>query len=378
MIRIRFADISLLFVGLFYAWFVLPAVNACFSGDFYNILFFASYIIGMAGLLFAKRGQLRFGKMVIVAAVYCVIILGMSLLGIKDASKHVRIGLVFFSSILLYFLVLDTQDRVKFGKYILLLYVITCITSAFAVAVNNSAARTITRATADDDLQKALSLMNVAGIELFQCMVMLMPALYAVLENHKIIRTCLFLAIVVVLVNASFTISLVLYGVAMISILYKRYSQTSSKRLLLLILLLLLLIAFCFTGYDLLTGLSRSIGNEKISERILNIRDLLYGNDLDGGSLEMRLYQYRISWDTFLQNPQGVGPYYAYRGTAEGIGYHSQILDDLARYGICAVAWYICFFKEYYSWLKREWRKVGHTWVASATCLLYTSPSPRD
>lgn len=371
MLKIKFANISLLLVGLFYAWFVLPAVNARFGGGFYNFLFFSCYVLGMAGLLFSKRGRFRINKIIVIVAIYCVAILVMTFLGIADASRHVRIGLVFFSTILLYFVVLNASERVKFGKYLLLLFLITCVTSSIGVLVDNRAARTLTHADADDVLQYSLRLLNIADIYLFQCMVMIMPALYVALESKKCLRILLIVFIGVILMNASFSISLMIFIVAVFLVFYETHATSFSRKAVMTLIFAVIMAMLYLVGYEILTEISGFIRNNYISVRILNIRDLLYGQTLTDGTLEERLKVYGVSWNTFTKNILGVGPYYVYTGTAEGVGYHSQILDDFARYGVFALMMYIAFFREYLRWLKHEWRKIGQQWVANATTILY-------
>lgn len=371
MIKIKVADISILLVSLFYAWYVMPAVNAYFTGGLFNILFFSCYALGFAGLALTKRKHLGITKMVLIAVVYCAAILIMTIMGIADAEKHVRIGLVFVTTVFLYFMVLNKGERVKIGKILLCFFLLTCLTSSIGVLVDNRVARTLTHAAADDVLQHSLSLLNIADIYLFQCMVMIIPALCAALENRKKLRALLVVCIGVILLNASFSISLVMYVLAVFLVFYERYATSFSKKTVMFFFFSIFMVMLYLMGYDLLTVLSEVITNDYISIRILNIRDLLYGHTMTGGTLEARLEVYSISWTTFIENLFGVGPYYAYTGTAEGIGYHSQILDDLARYGIFAIVMYIAFFREYFRCLKHEWKKIGQPWVASATTTLY-------
>jgi len=371
VVKFRLEDFSLLLIGLFYAWYVLPVVNAAFKGVQYNIMFFSFYALGIIGLMFGKKGKIRINRIICIVATYCICIIVMALFGVADAGKHVRVGAVFFTTIILYFIVLNTEQRVKFGKYLLLIYLITCVTSSVGVILDNRVSRTISHASYDDDLQQTLNLLNIAGIYLFQCMVMLIPALYAALNQNKIFRILLILGIGGILVNASFTISLVLYMLAIIIVYYERYSLSFSKKILILSLLLCMAGIFYLIGYELLTSMSASMGNVYISARIQNIRDFIYRREITGGTLALRLEYYALSWKTFMENILGVGPLYAYNAGENGIGYHSQILDDLARYGIFAVLMYIGFFVEYNRWLTREWRKIDEKWVAPATTVLY-------
>ena len=65
-----------------------------------------------------------------------------------------------------------------------------------------------------------------------------------------------------------------------------------------------------------------------------------------------------------MRNPFGVGAHYSYVVGSKGLGYHSQILDDLARFGVFALAFYAAFFASYYKHLKEAWTRAGYPRIA--------------
>ena len=54
-----------------------------------------------------------------------------------------------------------------------------------------------------------------------------------------------------------------------------------------------------------------------------------------------------------------------------GIGFHSEVMDDLARYGIFALGFYLLFFYEYARLLREQWTKVGLACVTFPVCTVY-------
>ena len=60
-----------------------------------------------------------------------------------------------------------------------------------------------------------------------------------------------------------------------------------------------------------------------------------------------------------MDNPFGVGPWYSYHIGEKGIGYHSALLDNMARYGVFAIVFYIAFFSKYYQLLRAQWQKLS-------------------
>jgi O-antigen ligase len=89
------------------------------------------------------------------------------------------------------------------------------------------------------------------------------------------------------------------------------------------------------------------------------------------GGLSSRFNLYVASLDTFFEHPWGVGPGYTYVDYENGIGYHSQFLDDLARYGILALLFYIAFFVGYYKLLRKQWSKINLQQIAFPVVIIY-------
>ena len=54
-----------------------------------------------------------------------------------------------------------------------------------------------------------------------------------------------------------------------------------------------------------------------------------------------------------------------------GIGYHSEILDDLARYGVFAAGFYLWFFYEYIRMMKEQWSGIGLQSAVFPVCTVY-------
>ena len=67
----------------------------------------------------------------------------------------------------------------------------------------------------------------------------------------------------------------------------------------------------------------------------------------------------RYSLRSVAAHPLGIGPWYSYVVGDRGIGYHSAILDDMARYGLAALAFYGVFLAKYYRMLREQWARIG-------------------
>jgi len=359
-----------LFICVFYTWYFLPICNVLLPNDRYKLIFFCFFAIGFVGLFLL--GGIRINTVIVAVLSYIVVFTLLFVRGVGDSAAHIRVSFMFWGTALLCFGVLKEEGRCRIGKYLLLLFLITSVTSAVGVFLDNSAARTIAHVGADDALQNSFKMKNISSIYLFQCLVAFVPILVC-LPKSRIQRALGFGVIAVilaVLLNASFTISLIIFLVALgVSVMQ---SGKSINRVILTGLFGVLAIIIWFNIADILMFLSSAISNAKISSKLNELSVILMGGSVSG-DVSLRLELYKASFDTFLANPFGTGVYYSYVRFEDGIGYHSQIIDDMARYGIFALVFYVTFFAGYFRYLKNEWKKVDCSRVAGIVTLIYVA-----
>ena len=146
--------------------------------------------------------------------------------------------------------------------------------------------------------------------------------------------------------------------------------QVKAKRFVVASLLGAALLAVFLNGAELLTMAGRAVKSDSVSVRLFELRDMIYlGQNTGDAALRNELY--RASLRTFGENFFGVGPNYSYIKFDDGIGHHSQVLDDLARYGVWGLAFYIVFILGYYLNLKDEWAKLGRPQIALVITVVY-------
>jgi len=355
-------------ICIFYMWYFMPVANALFSAGVFKYLFFGCFFAGLVGLFLF--GKLRINMVTVAIFSYFIIFAVLYVLNVGHATKHIRVSFTFWGTAILFFGLLENDARLRIGKFLFAIYIATCITSAIGVILDNSAARTIAHAAADDNLQKSFKLKNIANIYLFQSMVMFVPLLVFLPRRRKTKWLCIALlgAIFFVLTNASFMISLIVFLFALVISLVLK--QKNKERMFAIILVAVLLLVLYLTGYELLTVLYNSVDNAKLSARIFGLRELIYGGEQTGDA-GLRWELYMSSIETFFKNPFGVGVNYSYKKFDMGIGHHSQLLDDLARYGVVALAFYMVFFIGYYKHLKSAWEETGNGRIAMAECIIY-------
>jgi hypothetical protein len=184
----------------------------------------------------------------------------------------------------------------------------------------------------------------------------------------KLIAIGILVGIGAILTQASFTIALILYALAIfLSIMFMK-----SIRAGLVVAVLSALIFLVVPWTNVFEFLANNINNRYISIR-LNELSMFFASGRFVGDLAGRWRLYSRSLETFLNHPFGIGPYYKniiIEGNI-GVGYHSQIFDDLARFGIFAIPIHLAFFVSYYKFLKNQWAKVGATSIALIVVILY-------
>lgn len=105
----------------------------------------------------------------------------------------------------------------------------------------------------------------------------------------------------------------------------------------------LLFLAF---GADLMLFIARNIKSDVLSIKAQAAASVLPGGPKGGSLAPDRVSLYGTSFDTFLEHPVvGVGAYYGIGGFdfgfEHGVGGHSDLLDNLARYGLIGAGFYL-------------------------------------
>lgn len=361
-------------LAIYYAWYCLPYLRATFSGT-YKYFFFALFAIGIGILalnFFSSNGGCIELKLNILVPIllYMVIMFIMSFFDVGDAANHIRVSFTFWGTCLVYYLMsYDSDMQKRFGKFLIFLLVINCITSFIGVYTNESAARALTNASKTTDALEedyTLSRLNISSIYLFQMLVVILPIFVTMIKKkRKMILGILGTVFVILAVSkASFTICFLMLILAFILSLFNLKGNGK-------ILLMVFAIALIFIPWgSIFVNLANLISNTYISSRLNEIA-IFFTEGAVTGDMAGRRDVYLASLQTFLHHPFGTGAFYSYVAGDNGIGYHSQILDDMARYGIFAIAFYIMFLGQYYKLLKEKWEVIDMEEVVFPVFVVY-------
>ena len=361
------------FLWVFYTWYYFPIARAFFKSGFYNQVFFAVFGCGcllcvLQFLLNRFKVEVKYTPLIPVL-LYILMFSALWLFEIGDAGRHIRISFTFWGSLIIFYLSgYFPSARKRLGKLMLILFLITIFTSVLGVVSIPSAARILTYAANDIEEDLVIRMFNIGGISFFQGLVICVPILITFIFKKKyvVFSIVLLVTIFVGILSASFTISILLFFIALV--MGYLFNNNSWKQAIILIgaLIVVLLVPWDKLFY----GLSEIIDNDIVAQRFESIASTMSNNALSG-NLKSRVDLYVSSLNVFLNHPFGVGAQYSYVTYDNGIGYHSQMLDDLARYGILAVGFYIAFFSGYFSLLKQRWAKLEMSQIAVPVTILY-------
>lgn len=198
---------------------------------------------------------------------------------------------------------------------------------------------------------------NVATPPFVAFTILLFPIFWYYFENRKGFQKLFYLLIALVTIIfaylAASSLALIALSIEIVMLLVFKIKNGYNRLFLVMFiigLLLLTIIAREPLG-QMLVSLSYDVDNYFYSQRIGEVGHAMMGISHEG-SFSARMQDTYISIKSFMRSPLwGVGFYFSQNINQTGIGMHSQIIDDLARYGLIGfgLLGYI-----YYSWIKNN------------------------
>ncbi len=368
--------------AIYSIWYFLPVARGFFWGGTWNMIFFAFYLMAI-GLAFLKSAKFDMKPMTAKTAfpiiAYMLVFLIYYYLDISHARAHIRVSFTFWGTFIFFMLTEKyPESQKRMAKYLIILFVITYATTLFQLVANPSIARTLTDASVEEELRRDEMMKNIGDIYVVQMSVLFIPFLMDlfIFKAKKMFHRILGLGILVLefyfILSASFTLSLIVYVIciAMSVLLLSGSKSTVSTAMKIVIVGIFVILLMQVNWVNLFTSIANSIGNDYIAERFYGLRDMFI-TGVGTGDASNRPLLYLMSLETFFKNIYGVGPDYSYIPGSSGIGMHSQIFDDLARYGILALAFYIVFLKNFYKMLCMKFKEIGMERVVLPTILTY-------
>lgn len=383
--RINFFEILFLAFSL---WYFLPVSAGIFSADRWKIIFFGCYVASMGLLLLSnlikEQAQVTYERkkernVLIPILIYMAVFVFFVYLDWKDADKHIRVSYTYWGVYLFYYFAgKHDYSRHRIAKVLILAYIVTYVCTFAGVISDQSVVRALSYAATEEDIQRDYLLRNIASVYFIQTSVLLVPLAmrYGFYEKEcskkvKILAIVFLACELYFVMSASLTISVLLYFVAIIlSVLFLSGRKFKIMQYAMMLFTAILLLVLDFG--QIFSWLAQNIENEFIQDRFHSLASMFSGTGATG-DVGLRMDLYTSSLKTFANNLFGIGPNYSYIKFHEGIGHHSQMFDDFARYGIFGVIFYIVFLGNYYRMIKTKYAKIDMGELAIPIIILFTA-----
>lgn len=358
-----FKIINLFCIVVYLLWYITPYFRVLLRGNISNIVIVGILTIWLiTSILINPTWLIKLPTHLYIVSLMLLIFISMAVFNIKgNPREYLMLGTSFWFPVYIFnFYKVSNQNeylRLICKIVITALFIIGVTTIVGLYAVPN-AIRALSNSK--NDIQQDLLLMrnNIGGVDFVYGIILLIPVLIGDLDKNKKKKIILTGFIVWIVIKSSFTIAFLICCLALVLGLLSKYNKWVVTSITLFLFLLIIILPSSVFSYPFI-WLTRIIDNPTVGIRLLDIAHFLeYGNSLSGIHLDARIRLYGMSWSTFLDNPIiGIGPYYYISNM--GIGYHSQILDDLARYGIVGGFFITLFIVTYYEYVRKMWIKNG-------------------
>lgn len=228
----------------------------------------------------------------------------------------------------------STLNRLAIISIFIICFV--CITTIKALLIDKNAARLLSTGVESltENIQGIVGSFGFIYGLVFICITIIGCFAENIIIKHKAIWIIILVLMLFTIYEASFMIALIVLFVISLLIVLKINKLRDFLILCLAVLLILLVCSPIIS--NILLFLSRNVKGFELSMRVYELSQFITsGNTENAVDMGKRLSLYSISVKSFLSNPLlGVGGFYGYDSAYFGIGGHSGLLDELARYGI--------------------------------------------
>lgn len=255
----------------------------------------------------------------------------------------------------LYVTRLSESNRRRLLSFSLLCIFVTTITTLSQLLINSNASRWLTSSSTNETIHNSLQRANVGSFDFIYGILILLPILILSIKNAekyvKLFYVLLSFVIVFCIIKSNFTTAYILLLIAFAMILMPKAKSLFAKVCTLILLVILFALAPMILNVYfeyLMQSISSIYSRGKLEDltRVIN------------GTMTLSETTSRFSLllkdiNSFWNHPIfGVGAYYGTEAVT-GVGQHSQILDEFARYGIFGAIPLMIFL---YLNIKRLWK----------------------
>ena len=360
---------SLFFAIIITARIFLPIVNIMISGLAYEVLF----VLWLASALLGYWNDLRFdGRMMFLFVFPFIYIVYILISNTLAGAIYVNDFLYFFNfCIPVYFLIIYSKTDPK-KLYTLAMFGVLCLfttslTTIYYLKENYYYSKLISREGGEYlDLWSK----NIANINVVSSSVIIIPLVIYILINYsgktalKLFYLMILIVLSILVFEASFSLIILCTAIGIVLVL-------SKKKILNVIIIMSFVLIGLFKN-DVMNYIISISGNFNplYSQRLAEIALLILGKDAQG-DLFNRFAIYSKSFQYFLDHPflgLGTGEYFARSWV---LGYHSELLDSLARYGLLMFIPITIYFAQIYKIIAQHIDDLRHNRILVTSYILF-------
>lgn len=277
----------------------------------------------------------------------------MSFADIGNISDIIAGYVAFWSFLFIFEVYFQAEDYKAIGivtKVMIAVICITCITTIIASLTYPNISKLTYKDSATGE--NVANQLNVGGFDYIAGTCILAPIfmVLAFKQKKRLYLIPLILCVVATFMSG-YTIDFLVLCIGIICFLYSSKSGKLNATKIFFVFLTIVFVVFLVKNSISIADFIEN-NNEHLAGRFRELNSLLNGDLNDGMDLAYRIFLYKRSLGTFFNHLLvGVGPYY-FEGH-HGVGDHSQIFDDMARYGMIGVIAYAIALYCFKYWLSR-------------------------
>jgi len=325
-----------------------------------------------ATVIILKTEKIRIFKIQLLVVIWIIFVLFYRLLGISSAIffNYASI-IVFWLSFFIYcfyHFYFPKIYKIRLCQFSIVILLANIVQNFVILILYPNASRGTTQGGANYNYYRSLNIGSTSFVFAALLLFIIFLGLF-INEKKKLVKTSYFFILILLIYFQFQCARLIAILLMFISIiLFFLHGKKNKLKILGIILAIPTIILFSIYSKSILLYFSQNIKNQYLATRFYDLASIFEGNNLNDSTAIRRLYLYKISLKTFLNNPFfGVGEHWN-ESYITRIGQHSEIFDTLARYGIFGGVVWVSF---YYWYFIKIVKKDIHISVASITFIIF-------
>lgn len=356
--------INMLFAVASTLLLVIPMLRAPFLGNTYTIVMAitiggwlaTAIIIDVKWLIRPRSALIKIG--IILFVYFFLTFFGLG--NIKDNIITISTAWYFYLIYCFYSYNDFNKQLARIGLLCGGFYFFTICTTLYSLQTNQYLVRELGTVNIVERLDYLRS--NIGGLEFAYGGGLLAAILIVIITNNELKKKShKTIAIIMLVICVLFALSASSGNVILcivIMFLYIPFQRMNNKAKIALAIVASIIIIFSLSVFPpILREIGTNLDNQYISKKLVDIANSIeYGGTT--GDVAARTDRYWMSIETFFTTGMiGRGPYYPPLANDYGIDGHSQLLSDMARYGLLFFIIIFSLFKSYYKELNDKWKQ---------------------